>query len=117
MKRQIIITSLLLSLLGPFAHAQDQADEAKQLFADNCVRCHGADGKGNTKMGRKLRIKDLTSPKLQARLTSDRISEAIRDGSQDSEGKERMPSFADKLTEQQRAAVATYVKTLGSGAE
>jgi len=97
--------------------AAAEAQEVQQLWTDSCARCHGADGKGSTKMGRKLKIKDLTSPRLQARLSTDRIAEAIAEGSRDNDGNERMPSFREKLTEEQRSSLAAYVKTLSSGGE
>ena len=42
------------------------AADAKSNWDDNCAKCHGADGKGDTKMGHKLDIKDFTDAKVQA---------------------------------------------------
>ena len=34
-----------------------------------CQSCHGADGKANTKMGKKLKCRDLSDPAVQKKLT------------------------------------------------
>ena len=49
-------------LLLPSASAAD----VKENWEKVCAKCHGPDGKGDTKMGQKLAIKDLTDAKLQA---------------------------------------------------
>jgi mono/diheme cytochrome c family protein len=104
----IFAASFVLSTTVLSANASDPVDAWNQ----NCVRCHGPDGKGQTKMGRKLKIKDLTSERSRARLTEDRIVETITEGKQDSNGDERMPSFREKLSESDRNALATYVRAL-----
>jgi cytochrome c6 len=90
------------------------AASAKQNWTDHCAKCHGEDGKGNTRSGRKLRIKDLTTARIQARLTADRALESIAEGIFDNDGNERMPAFRDKLTEEERAQLLEYVKTLAA---
>ena len=57
--------ALAVALAGGSALAGYAAD-AKTTWADKCVKCHGADGKGDTKMGKKLEIKDYTDAKVQA---------------------------------------------------
>lgn len=88
-----------------------------ELFANTCARCHGEDGRGHTKMGRKLRIVDFTSASVQARLTPSRILDSITHGKPDANGNERMPAFGEKLTEEERRALAAYVKTFGDASK
>ena len=88
-----------------------QADP-KETWTQHCMRCHGADGTANTKMGRKLSIKDLTQQRVQMRLTDNRIEEAIAEGLRDDEGKEEMPAFREKLSEPERRALIAFVRSL-----
>ena len=38
--------------------------DAAANWTESCAKCHGADGKGDTKMGKKLSIADLTADKI-----------------------------------------------------
>lgn len=87
--------------------------DAAVLWADACARCHGEDGRGRTKPGRRLKIKDLTSPAIQQRLSERRIVETITEGKFRDDGEEQMPSFRGKLTDEEMRTLATYVKELG----
>lgn len=104
--------ALVLALLLGACATPAGALDARALWQNNCVRCHGAEGKGDTKMGRKLRIKDLTRPRVQERLTDDRMMAAIRDGLDDTEGKEEMPAFRGKLSDGELKALISHVRTL-----
>jgi len=50
------------------------AADAKALYEQQCAKCHGPDGKGDTKMGKKMGAKDYTNPKVQAELKDDAAS-------------------------------------------
>ena len=45
-----------------------------------CAKCHGAEGKGDTKMGAKLGCKDFTDAKVQADLKDDAAFKALKEG-------------------------------------
>ena len=51
---------------------------------------------------------DLSDPKVQARLTDDKIVEQIVNGNEE----KKMPSFKEKLTPDEVQAVAKFVRTL-----
>ena len=58
------IKSVLLILvvaLAPVAFAADGA----AIYKAKCASCHGADGKGQSQMGKKMNLRDLGSPKVQ----------------------------------------------------
>src|SRR5579859_3933777 len=58
MKRALLITTcLLLAGLAPA-----RADDIKAAWEKDCQKCHGPDGKGDTKMGKKVEVKDYTDP-------------------------------------------------------
>lgn len=101
------LTALLL--LAPALALADGAD----LFAKRCASCHGKDGKGKTKMGEKLKIRDLTDAKVQAEITDAGAEKGLTEGVKDKEtGKERMPAFAGKLTGAEIQELVRYVRTL-----
>ena len=39
---------------------------ASENWENHCTKCHGDDGKGQTKAGKKLQLKDYTDAKVQA---------------------------------------------------
>ena len=59
------IITLSVAFLGASALSGWAAD-AKALYEKDCAKCHGADGKGDTKMGKTLGAKDYTDAKVQA---------------------------------------------------
>ena len=56
------------------------AADAKANWDGQCTKCHGADGKGQTAMGKKLGLKDYTDAKVQAELKDDAAFKAIKEG-------------------------------------
>ncbi len=88
------------------------AAEPSENWSQHCARCHGEDGKGATKTGRKLKIRDLTLEKVQRRVTDAEIAELIAQGYKDNDGGERMPAFAEKLSPEERQALVQYVRSL-----
>lgn len=104
----------LALVLGASFTSVAAAAEAKDNWTKHCTRCHGDDGVGNTKAGRKLHIKNLTAPGVQTRLTDTRIQESLADGVQADDGEEKMPSFKEKLSEAERKDLVNYIRNLGS---
>ena len=66
------------------------AADAKENWEKSCAKCHGPDGKGQTKMGQKLGIKDYTDAKVQDALKDDAAVKAIKEGLKDKDGKVMM---------------------------
>ena len=84
------LPALALCVLGPglaFAGGA-RADGAAALYADKCQKCHGEDGKGLTKMGKKLHADDFTDPRWQKEQTEESMIKAITHGS----GRKTSPS-------------------------
>jgi cytochrome c553 len=75
-----------------------------------CAKCHGADGKGQTKVGKKLGVKDYTDAKVQAALKDDEMTKAIVDGVKDKAGKETMKGFKGELSDQEVKDLVAYVR-------
>jgi mono/diheme cytochrome c family protein len=88
-----------------------RAADAKSNWDDNCAKCHGAVGKGDTKMGRKLAIGDFTDPKVQAQFTDDQAFAAVKEGLKDKDGKTRMKAI-EGLADDEIKALVQYVRSL-----
>ncbi len=84
------ITFLLGSALGFAAPAAENWD-------NHCAKCHGADGKGQTKVGKKLKLKDYTDAAVQAKMTDEEIIKVTTEGVM-VDGKEKMKAFKDELS-------------------
>src|SRR6266480_907711 len=88
-----------------------RAADAKTNWANNCAQCHGATGKGDTKMGKMLNAMDLTDPKKQSSFTDAQAAAAIKDGIKQS-GKTTMKAFGGKLSDDEIKALVAYVRSL-----
>ena len=82
------------------------AADAKAAFEKDCAKCHGADGKGDTKMGKKVGVKDYTDAKVQAELKDDAAAKAIKEGVKDKEGKVLMKPLEGATDDEVKALVA-----------
>ena len=102
---------LLAAMLGLTAALSAKGAEAKENWDTLCTKCHGAEGKGDTKIGAKLGVKDLTDAKVQADLKDDAATKAIKEGLKSDEGKTLMKPF-DQLSDDEIKALVAYVRGL-----
>jgi cytochrome c553 len=79
-------------------------------WENHCAKCHGADGKGQTKTGKKLNVKDYTDAKVQAELKDDQMIKATGDGVVDKNGKERMKGYKDELSAEEIKDLVAYIR-------
>lgn len=86
MKKIVILAAVFSFAAALTASAAD----AKETWTKSCAKCHGEDGKGQTKMGQKLGIKDYTDAKVQAELKDAAAIKAIKEGLKDKEDKTLM---------------------------
>jgi mono/diheme cytochrome c family protein len=86
------------------------AGDGKANYESNCAKCHGADGKGQTKMGQKLGVKDYTDAKVQAELKDDAAIKAIKEGLKDKDGKTLMKP-AEGMSDDDIKALVAYMRT------
>ena len=82
-----------------------KAADAKELWAKDCAKCHAEDGKGKTKMGEKLGVKDYTDPKVQADMKDEKMTKAIKEGIKE-EDKTKMKAFTDLTDDEVKSLVA-----------
>jgi len=102
MKKLLTVTIAVLALAAWSARAAD----GKALYEKGCAKCHGEDGKGETKMGKKMGAKDYTDAKVQAELKDDAAVKAIKEGLKDKEGKTLMKPAEDVSDDDIKALVA-----------
>jgi len=101
------IVSTVVSLL---AIVTLSAQDGKALWTANCTPCHGASGKGDTKMGQTLGAMDLTNASKQASFSDAQAAAAIKNGVKQN-GKTTMKAFS-KLSDAEVKALVAYVRTL-----
>lgn len=82
-------------------------------WENHCAKCHGADGKGQTKAGRKLKVKDYTDPKVQAEMKDEDIIKITTEGAFDKAGKERMKAYKDEMSPAEIKEMVGYVRKFG----
>ena len=101
------VAILALSILAfPPRAAAQSGNDAQKVYEQQCAKCHGPDGSGNTQIGKAVGAKDLRAPEA-LKLTDAAISKQIQ------EGKGNMPPFGGSLSKEQISALIPYVRGLG----
>jgi mono/diheme cytochrome c family protein len=72
---------------GVAAPGQEDAIIVSMAWKQNCVKCHGPDGRGNTPEGRMNRVPDITATKA----TDAELAALI------TKGRNKMPAFGSAL--------------------
>ena len=101
-KIAVALVAVLALGLATCAYAQD---DAAATYKSKCQVCHGPDGKGDTAMGKKLGAKDFHSPEVTKMSDADLIGITKK-------GKDKMPAYDGKLTDDQIKALIKYVRSL-----
>ncbi|MGA3283366.1 MAG: cytochrome c [Verrucomicrobiota bacterium] len=111
MKTKPLVKTTVLAFLSGFALCRlAGAADVTDNWNMNCAACHGKDGKGHTMMGRKLDIKDLTDPKVQASFDDAQAAKTIKEGVTEN-GKDKMKAFGDKFSDDEIKALVTQVRS------
>lgn len=92
----------LVLLTGQAVQAQETGES---LFKSKCAMCHGPDAKGETPMGKALKIPDLHSEAVQ-KLSEAELTQVI------TKGKNKMPGYECKLSKEQISQLAGFVRDL-----
>jgi mono/diheme cytochrome c family protein len=95
-----------LAVLGLFlAAVPARAQDAAGLYKSKCAACHGADGSGNTAVGKSMKLRDLRSADVQ-KQTGEELTAMITNG------KGAMPAYKDKLTSDQIKQLVEFIRQL-----
>ncbi len=107
MKKLLVMGAALLIAGAVSARAAD----AKEIYEKDCAKCHGVDGKGKTKMGEKLGVKDYTDAKVQEDMKDEEMTKAIKEGIKEKgTDKTRMKAFSD-LSDSDVKALVAYIRS------
>jgi mono/diheme cytochrome c family protein len=100
------------NLKNPLTPSEANLKAAGQIYFDECAQCHGDRGKGDGPEARSHYPlpADLTDPKLLATVTDGEIFYQI------SEGRRPMPSFKNRLTQNERWHLVLLVRSFSQQA-
>lgn len=98
------VSKAFANLYSTSSYKRFQTASTKDIYARNCARCHGLDGRGQTEQGKKYDVPDLVKEAKDSSRT--KIGKIITNGKSD------MPAFGKKLSKKQISALATYVRKL-----
>lgn len=96
-----------VKMKNPVKADESNLKEGKDLYSQHCKSCHGVKGKGDGTKAAQLEIQC-------GDFSSDEFSKES-DGSifwKTTEGRKPMPSFNEKLSDQERWLVINYIRTL-----
>src|SRR6516225_4428562 len=94
----------VMSLLAVGTTCMAQGSGA-DTYKSKCQMCHAADGSGNTPAGKSTKVNPFTSPDVVKMSDDDLIAVTKR-------GKNKMPAYAGKLSDDQIKDVIAYIRTL-----
>lgn len=103
--KRVIKVAIAISAFALLFSTWSPAESGGETFKAKCAMCHGADGKGDTAMGKNLKLRDLGSADVQGQSDADLVNTITN-------GKGRMPKYDGKLTKDQINDVVKYIRTL-----
>jgi cytochrome c6 len=103
--KRLIKVAIAISAFALLFSTWSLAESGGEIFKAKCAMCHGADGKGDTAMGKNLKLRDLGSADVQSQSDADLVGTITN-------GKGRMPKYDGKLTKDQITDVVKYIRTL-----
>lgn len=101
---------LLLGIILAAGATASLAAPVAENWENHCTKCHGDDGKGQTKVGKKLKLKDYTDAKVQAEMKDEDMIKAIAEGINDAAGKEKMKAYKDELSAEEIKDLVAYIR-------
>lgn len=108
MKPMTVVGIATLMIAATAARAATAADN----WTQHCASCHGADGAGKTKIGKKSGLKDLGDPAYQKTFTDAQLTEHLKSGETGDDGKVKMKPFSEKMSPDELADLVKFVRAM-----
>ena len=116
-KRWTLFAAMTCALAGAIAGCSTGDDpgpavavDPAVLYARNCARCHGNDGRGDPEIKKTMpNVRDFRDPEFRARANTDAIVSVMM------AGKGQMPAFGRSMSLPKMQALSGYVRRLGAG--
>ena len=103
MKRTLVM-GLALSMAVVAMPRSAAAATAAETYKAKCAMCHGENGKGETTMGKNMKLRDLGSADVQ-KLSDADLTKVIADG------KGKMPAYKGKLADADIEGLVKHIRT------
>ena len=100
--RLVLLIAIIAMVFAPLAAF---AAGGAAVYKAKCASCHGPDGKGETAIGKSMKLKSLASAEVQKTTEAD-LTKVITDG------KGKMPAYKGKLSADEIKALVAYIRTL-----
>lgn len=104
MTQQRLTTAVAAILVIGILAAPMHAGDAAALYKSKCFACHGEKGAGDSAMGKKLGVRALGSPAVQAQNDA-ALLKIIQDG------KGKMPNFGGKIPDADIKLLVAHIRT------
>ncbi len=101
MKKKTVVLIAIFALAAAGLYAADGA----ATYKAKCASCHGADGSGQTAMGKAMKLRDLGSAEVQKQTDKELVAVTA-------DGKGKMPAYKGKLSADEINAVVAFIRTL-----
>ena len=101
---------LLLGVCSSMVAQENGKSVGAGTFKTKCVLCHGADGTGNTPLGKQLQASNLRSKEVQ-KHSNEELRKIVHDG------QANMPPFGEQLTDDEIDQVIQYVREFAKPAK
>lgn len=102
--RRTLVLGLALSMAVVAMPRPAAAATAAETYKAKCAMCHGENGKGETTMGKSMKLRDLGSADVQ-KLSDGDLQKIIADG------KGKMPAYKGKISDADIDALVKHIRT------
>ena len=100
---RLVASVTAASVLLSVAALAEVDKKTERLWKAQCASCHGQGGKGDTDVGKQMKVQDMTTAAFQAKK-DDELKNAITNGAKSDSGK--MDPFKDLTPDQVNSLIA-----------